>query len=407
MMADNVTTTTLDTASSGAITLFGIALFCTIGNLGAMTMIIFNPRYRKTSMAILCHHCFLDLLKSLYCFPYAYSLWTSIEIPYCSFIGSSYVFIMTTSAYNMLALVVNEEYELSLADDKNKKGDRPCIFFGILIIWFMSLLLNLGVAIIPSNTTFIKETGNCMFLYGVPNGFVLHLLWITLVSMAIILALTSFFQIYRRITVLTKEARWSYIHRSLSGDFESEAQEEPAVNYQQFKNEKYRKSHLQFHLRRVLMYISMVTSFALFWYPLFFLTVFDPGFNESRKMYRILTITAWSQPVSTPIFCGMILRDVRRRDSMIRELSSSSFPMRLRESSRRNGPTNIDELETFDLGISNADFDQSGRTPEHEKVTASSHVSPESIPGESGCQPSASFSPARSDTGRTYRMSQV
>lgn len=310
---------------------------------------------------------------------------------------------MTTSAYNLLALVVNEEYELSRVDEKNKRGDRPCIFFGVLIIWFMSLLLNLGVAIIPSNTTYIRETGNCMFLYGVPNGFVLHLLWITLVSMAIILALTSFFQIYRRITVLTKEARWSYIHRSLSGDFENEPQEEPAANYQQFKNDKFRKSHLQFHLRRVLMYISMVTSFAIFWYPLFVLTIFDPGFHESSKMYRILTITAWSQPVTTPIFCGVILRDIRRQDSMARELSSTSFPMRLRDSSRRNGPTNVEELETFDLGISNVDFDQTGRSPEHETFTVISQVSAGSAHDDlEEYQQSSSFSPTR-----TYRMSQV
>ena len=344
----------------GAIVLFSVGTVCVLGNLLAITNIIFNPRYRKTTLAILCHHCFLDFIKALYCFPYGYSLLTSHEIPYCHLVGSSYVFVMTTSAYNLLALVVNEEYSLNRSNSSpyagdncqitrdnsrtetfvktssndisyqkrhinNSHGERHCVVFGIFIIWFMSLLLNLGVAIIPSNTTYIQEIGNCIFLYGVPDGFVLHVLWVTLVTMAIVLATASFFHIYRRISVLAKEAKWSYIHESLSNDIQDCLATDSEEN--NHRNHQINRSDLQFHMRRILIFISMVTCFALFWYPLFFLTIFDPQFQEPSLLYKILSIVAWCQPVTTPLFSALVLRDVKIRDSLVKDVSSNTIPL--------------------------------------------------------------------------------
>lgn len=347
-----------------AVVLLTVGLISTSGNLCALLVMIVYRGFRKASLAVLCHHCFLDLLKSLYCFQYGYSLLESTETPYCNLIGSSYVFLMTTSAYNLVALVVNEEYELMNGDIQ--KSDRCCVIFGIFIIWLISLLLNLGVAIIPSSTAYIKEIGNCIFKYGEPNSFVLHSLWIILVTVAIVLAFYNFYHMYRRIVNYTKSMKWKYIHKSISGEFQSaqcaEAEEELILkkNSERYSNILGKQSHLQFHLRRIVILVSMVTSFVLFWYPLFVLTIVDIRFYQQNILYKILTILAWSQPITTPIFCTIILRDIKLRESLIRDISTNMLPLKPTEQSLNKYADSHyrEESPTFDIGMFNDNFEQ-------------------------------------------------
>ena len=308
-------------------------LICTIGNFSCILLIVCHRRFRKTTVVILCHHCCLDLMKSLYCFPYGYSLMTSLPAPYCNLIGSSYVFIVTTSAYNMMALVVNQDYELMFTTP-NRPHDSNCVVFGIFIIWFMSFLLNLGISIIPSNTEFNSDIGICLFLYGHSYSYIVHVLWISLVSIAILLSLMFFCRMRRNVKNDINRYKWKQIHESLNEEFQNML-DFNIQDGEQENNVKSRRSTIHSQLRTTKILMSIVISFAVFWYPLFLLTLFDFHFNVTPLVYRILTIIALSHPITTPVFCSLILRDIKFKGYTLRDISSNLMPLQ-RISSRRS-----------------------------------------------------------------------
>ena len=258
---------------------------------------------------------------------------TSLPAPYCNLIGSSYVFIVTTSAYNMMALVVNQDYELMFTTP-NRPHDSNCVVFGVFIIWFMSFLLNLGISIIPSNTEFNSDIGICLFLYGHSYSYIVHVLWISLVSIAILLSLMFFCRMRRNVKNDINRYKWKQIHESLNEEFQNmldfniqDGEPENNVNS--------RRSTIHSQLRTTKILMSIVISFAVFWYPLFLLTLFDFHFNVTPLVYRILTIIALSHPITTPVFCSLILRDIKFKGYTLRDISSNLMPLQ-RISSRRS-----------------------------------------------------------------------
>jgi hypothetical protein len=52
-------------------------------------------------------------------------------------------------------------------------------------------------------------------------------------------------------------------------------------------------------------------------------------------VYRILTIIALSHPITTPVFCSLILRDIKFKGYTLRDISSNLMPLQ-RISSRRS-----------------------------------------------------------------------
>ena len=93
--------------------LLTVAVVGGIGNLILFSTTTACSKFQNTSSAFLSHHCFLDMVKSLYCVPFALALLLELDIPHCNVFGASYIFLMTLSAYNLLALHINEEYQLT------------------------------------------------------------------------------------------------------------------------------------------------------------------------------------------------------------------------------------------------------------------------------------------------------
>lgn len=313
-----------------------VGIICSLGNFSCIFLIACHRRFRKSKVVILCHHCFLDFLKSLYCFPYGYSLLTSLPVPHCNWIGSSYVFIVTTSAYNMMALVVNHEYDVMFP--QNREDDGSCVIFGVFIIWLMSFLLNLGISIIPSNTVFNQDIGVCLFLYGCNYSYILHVLWILLVTVAVSSSLFYFCRMKRKLLHHTECNKWTKIHESFKDEFER------MLDFN-IKESTREQTHIQrtllSHLHTTRLLIAIVVSFIIFWYPLFTLTIFDFHFQVSPLVYRLLTILSWIHPITTPVFCSLILRDMEFKGYTLRDLSSNLMPLQ-RISTRRYHYENAD-----------------------------------------------------------------
>lgn len=203
-----------------------------VGGLGNLIIFIFTTacsRFKTTSCAFLSHHCILDSVKSIYCIPFACALLLDIDIPYCNTLGATYIFLMTLTAYNLLAIHINEEYQLTdrhgyipgenkahrhyRVDDKNSFW---CVSFGIFMIWFTTVLLHLGVAFLPSSAEFNYNIGNCVFKYGTRKNYVIHILWTILVTAALVIAIICFTTFFCKLKARMNSEKWTLLHTSIS-----------------------------------------------------------------------------------------------------------------------------------------------------------------------------------------------
>jgi len=63
-------------------------------------------------------------------------------------------------------------------------------------------------------------------------------------------------------------------------------------------------------LSRSRALILMTSLFIVCWYPLYTLTLIDPKFRQSTKLYKVLTLLAWSNATLNPLVLLMFDRHV-------------------------------------------------------------------------------------------------
>ncbi|XP_048240548.1 uncharacterized protein [Haliotis cracherodii] len=350
--------------TEGAI-LIMVAVIGGLGNLVTIAAIFVIRSFRKSSSAFLCHHCLLDIIKSLMCIPFGYSLLMNTHVKYCNTLGASYIFLMTLTAYNLLAILINEEYQLQ-EGKRQSRGDYCCIIFGLFMIWFTTILLHLGVVFIPGTTEYNNDIGSCVFLYGKPSNYVIHVLWVLLVSGALMVSVISFVQFYRKLHSQSKCHRWTLIHQTVSMEMNAtdSSDDEYHIEFDDIAKKKALKN-LKIYMRRVVMMVMMVGSYTLFWYPLFLLTLFDIHYSQPAYVYRYLTIFAWTHPLTTPVFCGMILYDLFQRQTLTREVYSNSLPLKTSRSKEALRHKLHQKYKAYDTGFMNENFES---TPSHQPL---------------------------------------
>ena len=353
--------------------LFAVTALGCLGNGVAIAMIVICKRFRKSSTAFICHQCVLDLVKGFYSFLYGYHLLYNLEVPTCNLVGVSYLLLVTVSAYNLIAIVVNEEYELQCPPRSTEKN-QYCVIFGLCIIWFTCLLLNMGVVFLPKGTKYLPELGTCTFAYGSASNFVLRILWMLLITIAIFLSFSHFTCMYRRIKYKNNDLK-------LIQDIQTRASED--ISYQSGTTGRQQNNlydHL--YLRRVTILLLMVTCFIIFWYPLFFLILIDHRFQQPVSVYKILTLLTWCHPATTPAFTFYILYDMCKNDGIMRRLYSNWYPMM----QFVNHPMGRKPWETVDSGIYNSYFGQDNVRRESEMAEAENLLQGDDIVVETGAR---------------------
>ncbi|CAL1534629.1 unnamed protein product [Lymnaea stagnalis] len=377
MLYGNTSNYSLHSTAEGAL-LFIVAVAGGLGNIFAMTVTLICPTFRQMSSAFLFHHCLLDAVKSGFCIPFGYSLLLGADIPHCDVLGAGYILLMTVSAYNLLALLINEEYQCSFSTRRNyhKNGDGCCIAFGVVIIWFTTVLLHLGVAFLPGSSEYSKDVGNCVYRYGVTKNYVIHALWVILVTGAVIVAAISFFHFYKKLRSSANSRKWTFLHKSLSSLSPNNAMyndQSEEVHYE-FDDLASQKALLQSrrYLRRISIMMGMVVSFVLCWYPLFLLTLFDVHYKQPPHIYRLLMIVAWTHPITTPIFCGIIYYDTAKGEKVTKDVYTNAIPM----TTSRSGEAIRQEINNMHrasggIGFHNENFQFTPQfTPNHVRTTS-------------------------------------
>ena len=173
----------------------GIAL-----NVVVVVTVLLRRTLRKMTSAFLIHACFLNLLKAAYCIPFGVNLLGDAPPSDCSFEGSSYVIIVTTSAFNMVAMICAEAYTFGENNIGGKsRGSFCCVSFGVLMVYTCSLVLHLGPTLIGGYYQYNPEIGNCSFVLGKVTGYIANVMWISIVLLSMVAVAHFLCKMYKEI----------------------------------------------------------------------------------------------------------------------------------------------------------------------------------------------------------------
>ena len=96
-----------------ALYLYIVAAMGFLLNLTVVACIAMYKPLRRMTNAFIVHECVLDMIKCLYCVPFATSLLRDVAPSFCTVLGGSYVVIVTASGFNIVAMVCCEAYSFS------------------------------------------------------------------------------------------------------------------------------------------------------------------------------------------------------------------------------------------------------------------------------------------------------
>ncbi|XP_036367864.1 prokineticin receptor 2-like [Octopus sinensis] len=308
--------TDLDTRYTEGGIVYAIAFVGILGNVAVLLAVMMFKKLRHAATAFLSHHCLLDLIKSAFCITLGYSLQHRQEIPHCNWFGTVYIILMTASAYNLFAIVVNEEYHMIYY--RQNYNNYLCISFGLFMIWFASILIHLGVGFLPSRLHYNKDIGFCSFKQGIPSSVVTHVCWLILITFAITLTLVGLWFLHQKVQY------HAYTPQNVFGE-DFLAHDEKDILWEIETDELHSDVQPFFidnHRRRVFMLIGMTATYLLCWLPLFAITIFDVNFILKPQLYKILTIVAWSQPITTPVFASVYLWDIADKFNLEKDLQN-------------------------------------------------------------------------------------
>ena len=272
--------------------LFSTAGLGVLFNFIIIVTIILRKKLRKMTSAFLIHQCILDIIKCGFCIPFAQSLLSDAAPRFCDILGGSYVIIISASTFNLLAMVCCEAYTFG---EHNTGGDNTgslcCVVFGLFIIYIGSLIVHLGPTIIGGDFSYNDMIGNCIFVYGTIKSYVVHAMFIVITTLTMVAAFYYIKLFYRHVQTNSTHRVASLVRASVA--LSRGQRQRGDINYL-----------IKDSLSRARVLVVIAILFAVCWYPLFILTLFDPRFEQSNKIYKLLTFIAWSNAAINPmIFC--------------------------------------------------------------------------------------------------------
>jgi hypothetical protein len=202
------------------------------------------------------------------------------------------VVVVTASGFNIVAMICCEAYAFSEHNvGAEGKGSLCCAVFGILMVYVGSIIIHLGPTIIGGDFNYNDLIGNCIFVYGTVKSYVVHTMWIAIMTMAMVGAIYYLVYFYRHIQANTTHRLASLVRASI------------AISRGNVSADSH--GNIRTIIRRTLsrsrVLILITALFMLCWYPLYLLTLVDPKFQQPTKIYKLLTFIAWSNGAVNPL----------------------------------------------------------------------------------------------------------
>lgn len=275
-----------------AIVLFTLAATGFLANFVMVAAILGQRRLRRMTSAFIVHGCILNVANCAYCIPFGISLTSKALVSVCNTLGSSFIVLMTSTMFNLVAIVCCEVYmfsEINLGGD-GTRGSLCCITFGISLVYTGSVILHLGPTLIGGNFEADPSTRRCLFIYGQQKNYIVYVMWVIIVSLALVGAVYYLVIMYRLIQKNSDHRLSSLVRASVSIDSELRDRTR-RQNLWRF---------LQLSMNRACVLTGVTVLHVICWYPLFSLTIVDPKFQFPLGLYKAFTLLGWANAVIEP-----------------------------------------------------------------------------------------------------------
>jgi len=328
--------------------LFLLASLGILANSVLMVTIILKSRLRRWSQGLVFHQAIVDLLRSTLLLPLGESILACEPITKCSLLETSFLVLVTASTINLLTTVLNDAPVLPEDTEEDAIPilmDSPqCVFFGIFIIWFASITINLGPTFLSgtmaANSNFRQREPSCPLVQGPYRHYILNFLWISINLICILLTMYHLVKLYRDFSRTSEDAvRVATLVTSIlqsedapTGGKEPNGNipqvEDPSPSYLDSPNKPRvlyadpGKVKLYLHkmeregIERVKMFLIITLAYLIFWGPLFTVTLlnWDWEFEEAKQSmaHEVTLHVAFVHSFVNPALFMVLHRNLRQ-----------------------------------------------------------------------------------------------
>ncbi|KAK3922907.1 Octopamine receptor Oamb, partial [Frankliniella fusca] len=290
------------------------------------------------SQGLLFHQAVVDGCRAAILLPLGISIYYCQPVQKCSLVETAFLLLVTVSTVNMLTTVLNdspvfpndEEDEMTDLTAPLLMDSPQCVLFGVFMIWFASITINLGPTFLSGALAANSEAGHnapsCPLVHGPLRHYVLNLLWIIINVICVGLTLFHLHKLHRDLTKANVEAvRVAGLVTTLvsvtggggglgglSGPTSQGGPPRPGGALDEHRRMRnYLKRMEREGVQRVKMFLVITGAYVLFWGPLFFVTLVHHPLIVSPMGYEITLHVAYVHAFVNPTLFLVLHRGLR------------------------------------------------------------------------------------------------
>jgi len=316
-------------------------------NVALMAVILLRRPLRRWSQGLLFHQAVVDCARAAILMPLGTSILHCKPVNKCSLVETAFLLLVTVSTVNLLTTVLNDAPVLPDDDDDDALHmlmDSPqCVVFGMFMIWFASITINLGPTFLSgalaANSESHLNKPSCPLIQGPFRHYVLNVLWIFINLLCVLLTMYHLYKLYKDLSRSNLEA--VRVATLVTTMISVQSPERGVVQNGHHGNghppsESARiKSYLakleREGIARVKMFIVITIAYLIFWGPLFLVTLFsytDYKTEDPSTSHEVTLHVAFVHAFVNPTLFLVLHKGLRKAtlDLLCCNFRSSSTP---------------------------------------------------------------------------------
>jgi hypothetical protein len=168
----------------------------------------------------------------------------------------------------------HQHFQYQLKQSNKSTISCGCLSFGIIIIWFSSVILHLGITMIGSESkSYYDDKGkNCNFIIRDIRGYVLTLMWIIITIFSLIITIRYIKKVLDEVSSKRRDNQ-PLLSLTILGQSHGQSIANKDILMQQIE-------------QRIKLNIILIILFIIFWFPIFIVTLCDIKFNIDQFIIR-------------------------------------------------------------------------------------------------------------------------
>jgi len=316
-------------------------------NVALMAVILLRRPLRRWSQGLLFHQAVVDCARAAILMPLGTPILHCKPVNKCSLVETAFLLLVTVSTVNLLTTVLNDAPVLPDDDDDDALHmlmDSPqCVVFGMFMIWFASITINLGPTFLSgalaANSESHLNKPSCPLIQGPFRHYVLNVLWIFINLLCVLLTMYHLYKLYKDLSRSNLEA--VRVATLVTTMISVQSPERGVVQNGHHGNghppsESARiKSYLakleREGIARVKMFIVITIAYLIFWGPLFLVTLFsytDYKTEDPSTSHEVTLHVAFVHAFVNPTLFLVLHKGLRKAtlDLLCCNFRSSSTP---------------------------------------------------------------------------------